>query len=604
MSSKKIENCSKMGYNRFRYTMVNKGVVAMARIKGKSIFEGIVVGEPYLRTKKKLNIEEYTIDEDELEIELNRFKVALEETKNEIKFLKNSLKGKIDDDELKILKVHLMVLDDPVLLSEINKGISKRLINAEKVVEDVVQNYIEMFSQLKDPVYRQRAIDIKDIGNKLISHLLRENRELEDLDGKILLAREIFPSELLKAHHKGIKLEGIVTEYGGDTSHVAILAKSLEIPTLMGVKNILEKEWGEVVVLDTRKARSCIIVKPTSEEILDYRKAQDELNKKKEEYEKVRDLSGETKDGTKINLLVNVGGNLDINEISKQFVDGVGLLRSEFLYIDSEFFPSEEKQIKIYQKVYSELEGCCTSKSLTIRTLDVGADKKLDYYEMLDEENPSLGLRGLRFTLAHRDIFKEQLRAILRAAYDRNVKIMYPMVTNLKELEEANEILEEVKSDLKKEGLDYKDDIEVGIMIEVPSTVFLADKFAKKVDFFSIGTNDLTQYILAADRLSSEVGYLYDEYDPAVLRAINMVAEAGIRNNKKVSICGEMGGTPMAIIALLSLGIKDLSMLSSFIPRAKSIIRNLDMKALEGIKDKLLACGTSDEVREILKRYI
>lgn len=592
-----------MGYNSFECTKCEKGVMLMERIKGKSIFEGIVIGEPYLRKKKVLNIEEYKIDEADVEKEINRFITALEETKSEIRFLKNSLKGKISEDEIKILKVHLMVLDDPVLLSEINSGISKKFINAEKVVDTVVGNYIEMFSKLKDPVYRQRAIDIKDIGEKLINHLMSENRELEDLDGKILLAKEVFPTELLKAHHQGIKLMGVVTEYGGDTSHVAILAKALQIPTLMGVKGIKQMEWNSTIILDTRKENSCVIKNPTSEVLEGYIAEKTRLNQLNKEYEKLRFLPAETLDGNKVNLFVNVGGNLDLGELVKQSPEGIGLLRSEFIYIDSEFFPSEEKQMEIYERVYESM-GDDAEKSLTIRTLDIGADKKLDYYEMPEEENPSLGLRGLRFTLAHKNIFKDQLRAILRVAHEKNIKVMYPMVTNLQELEDAEAVMAEVKKELAAEGLDYKDDIEVGIMVEVPSVIMLADIFAQKVDFFSIGTNDLTQYILAADRLSSEVAPLYDGYDPAVLRSINMLAEAAERYGKKVSVCGEMGGEPMAIVAFLSLGINNLSMLPAFVPRAKNLIRKTSLKDIVSIKEEILACRSADQVKEILKRYI
>jgi len=582
---------------------VKKGVMFMERIKGKSIFEGIVIGQPYLRRKKVLNIEEYKIDENDVEKEMNRFIVALEETKSEIRFLKNSLKGKINDDELKILKVHLMVLDDPVLLSEINSGISKEFINAEKVVDTVVGNYIEMFSKLKDPVYRQRALDIKDIGEKLLNHLMSEDRELEDLDGKILLAKEIFPSELLKAHHKGINIKGVVTEYGGNTSHVAILAKALEIPTLMGVKGIKQMDWDDIIILDTRKENSCVIKNPSAEVLEGYIAEKKRLKQLNREYEKLRGLPAETADGNKINLYVNVGGNLDLGEVGEQSPDGIGLLRSEFIYIDSEFFPSEDAQMGIYERVYNEMGGD-GSKSLTIRTLDIGADKNLPYYEMPEEENPSLGLRGIRFTLAHESIFKDQLRAILRAAHGKNIRIMYPMVTNLWEVEAAESILNDVKDDLREEGIPFKEDIEVGIMVEVPSVVLLADVFAQKVDFFSIGTNDLTQYILAADRASSDVSNLYDGYDPAVLRAINMVSEAAARHGKKVSVCGEMGGEPMAILALMSFGIFDLSMLSAFVPRAKSLIRKVNLQEIKKLKEELLTSRDSEQVKEILKKSL
>ncbi len=575
----------------------------MECIRGKSIFEDIVIGEPYLRKKRSFKIKEYKIDEANVDNEIARFGKALEETKSDIKYLKNSLKGKVSDDEIKILKVHLMVLDDPVLLSEINTGISKELKNAEIVVDNVVNKYIDMFGKLKDPVYRQRAIDIKDIGEKLINHLLSVNRELEDLDGKILFAKEVFPSELLKLHHKGINLKGVVTEYGGDTSHVAILAKALQIPTLMGVKGIKQINWEGTIILDTRKEVSCVIKDPTPEVLEKYMSRIKKLDNEREEFEKLKLLPTETLDNNKINLFVNVGGNLDLGEKIQVSSEGIGLLRSEFLYIDSEFFPSEEKQMEIYEKIYSAM-GDDTGKSLTIRTLDIGADKKLDYYEMPEEENPSLGLRGLRFTLAHKNIFKDQLRAILRVAYNRNIKIMYPMVTTLAELDEAEEVLNEVKRDLESEGLNYKKDIEVGIMVEVPSVIMLADLFAPKVDFFSIGTNDLTQYILATDRLSSEVAPLYDGYDPAVLRSINQLVEAATKYGKKVSVCGEMAGEPMAILAFLSFGITNLSMIPSFVPRAKGLIRKKSLKEIKEIKEKILVCESVEQVKKLLKGYV
>ncbi len=581
--------------------MLNEGVMFMERVEGKTIFEGIVIGEPYLRKKKKVDITEYKIDDDKVDEEVNRFKDALKETKQEIKFLIDSLKGRINNEELKILNVHLMILDDPVLLSEINTRITVDLINAEKVLQNVVEKYVEMFNQLKDPVYRQRALDIQDVGYKLISNLLSEERELEDLEGKILITKELFPTELLRIHHHDINLLGIITEYGGETSHVAILAKALGIPTLMGAKGLMQRDWSGNIILDTRKSSSCVIIDATDRIFESYIKEQEELYQKVCELEKLIELPAVTLDGNKLDLNINVGGDLEMQDLKKKNPDGIGLLRSEFIYMDSEFFPSEEKQMKIYEKVYNDLGE---DRPVIIRTLDIGADKHLSYYEMNDEENPFLGLRGLRFTLSHRSIFKEQLRAILRVAYGKNIKIMYPMVTNLWEIDEAAKILQEVKDELKKEKLDYKDDIEVGIMVEVPSAALLADVFGEKVDFFSIGTNDLTQYILAADRLSDEVSNIYDSYDPAVLRAINMVAEAGIRHGKKVSVCGEMAGDPMAIIAFMSFGIKDLSMLASFLPRAKHLIRNTNMSSIRKIKNQILSCRDAKEVKEILQRYV
>lgn len=577
----------------------------MEKIMGKAIFEGIVIGEPYLRSKKQLGIEEYKIEPHMLEDEMNRFEVAIKDAKQDLKFLKSSLKGKVKNNDLKILNVHLMILDDPVLLSEIGKRLRNELVNIEKVVADVVEFYVDMFKDMKDPIYRQRAVDIQDVGEKIIGQLMVENCELNELDNKILVTKEILPSELFKMHHDKINLLGIVTEYSGATSHVAILAKTFGIPTLMGVKDVSRMEWKNKVILDTRKGDPCVIKDPTEEQIIEYKKQKLKLMAIKEENKKLKGLPAITKDGVKVILNANIGGITDLISLNNSMADGVGLLRTEFLYMESKFFPTEQEQIDLYERAYKKVEKLKGEKSLIIRTLDIGADKQLPYYKMPNEENPFLGFRGIRFTLAHENIFKTQLRAILRVAKDKNIKVMFPMISNLEEIIQIKEILAIVKKELKDEGLEHASYIETGIMVEVPSTAFLIDKFSKYVDFFSLGTNDLTQYVMAADRLSADVAYLNDYFEPAVLRAINYIAEEAIKQNKKISVCGEMANDPMAILTLMSFGIERFSMLSTYIPMAKRTILRLNSSDLKKVlKPKLLNCDNAKEVKKILKDYI
>lgn len=573
----------------------------MEKLHGNVIFEGIVIAKPYYKKWEELIIEEKKITESQLQVEISKVEEAIKTTKYEIKHLMESLKNRVNKSEIKILNVQLMMLDDPVVLADINNMIKKRLVNAEKVVSDVVEKYVEMFKMLKDPLYRERASDVKDVGNKIIRNLLMENPEKEDVDNKILITKELQPFEILKYYDDGMNILGIITEEGGETSHTAILAKALGIPTIMGVDSIIFKEFtqSEEVILDSRERVGAVYLQPDEKTKEKYITLQSEFEKIKAEFEELRGKTVFTKDGEKIKLNVNLGGEIEIKQLERYLPDGIGLLRTEFLYMDSDCFPSEEDQYEAYIKIYESLKG---NKPLTIRTLDIGGDKALSYYNMPDEENPFLGLRAIRFSLANRKIFKTQLRAILRAAHNREIKMMYPMISSIDELRMANTVVEEVKKELKSEKKLFNDKIEIGIMVEVPSTAVMADLFVGEVDFFSVGTNDLTQYCLAADRLSKEVSYLYDKFNPAVIRLIANTADVALKNNKSISICGEMAGETYGIILFLILGIKELSMLPSSLPKAKKIIMDLDFKNMSIYKEEILNCKTSTEVKNILEK--
>ena len=574
----------------------------MEIVRGSFAFEGIVTGEVFLDKKKYID-EGITaiLDEKDVENEVERFERALELSKESLEDLRTSFAGKMNEHDLEIITAHMMILDDPVYVSDIKKSIKKDKLRAEEAVRLITNKYVKMFKSIQNPEYRQKELDIKDVGKRITGNLDKRFEDWKKLDGKILVTKEIFPTELLNIYHLGINIKGIVMEYGGETSHLAILAKALEIPTLMGIKNIFSYNWGKDIILDTTEINSCVIIEPDKKTKKEYEKLLEKFRLKKEEIQRDANLPTETLDGEKVSLYINVSGDLNSEEVKLFKPDGIGLLRTELLYMKNTSFPDEENQFKVYSDIVEKFDK---DSSIVIRTLDIGADKQLPYFKMKNETNSFLGLRGIRFSLQNQDIFLTQLKAILRAAYNRNVKIMYPMVTNISELREANKLLERAKNELKEEKKLYKKDIEIGVMIEVPSIVMMADVFAQEVDFFSIGTNDLTQYILATDRLSETVSSMYDCYNPAVLRSIAFVKKAADLYGKKVSVCGEMAGDAKAIVAFLSMGIKDLSMVGTSILTARSLIRSLNYEKLKEIKEKILLCHDSKEVKEILIKYI
>ena len=574
----------------------------MEIVRGSFAFEGIVTGEVFLDKKKYID-EGITaiLDEKDVENEVERFERALELSKESLEDLRTSFAGKMNEHDLEIITAHMMILDDPVYVSDIKKSIKKDKLRAEEAVRLITNKYVKMFKSIQNPEYRQKELDIKDVGKRITGNLDKRFEDWKKLDGKILVTKEIFPTELLNIYHLGINIKGIVMEYGGETSHLAILAKALEIPTLMGIKNIFSYNWGKDIILDTTEINSCVIIEPDKKTKKEYEKLLEKFRLKKEEIQRDANLPTETLDGEKVSLYINVSGDLNSEEVKLFKPDGIGLLRTELLYMKNTSFPDEENQFKVYSDIVEKFDK---DSSIVIRTLDIGADKQLPYFKMKNETNSFLGLRGIRFSLQNQDIFLTQLKAILRAAYNRNVKIMYPMVTNISELREANKLLERAKDELKEEKKLYKEDIEIGVMIEVPSIVMMADVFAQEVDFFSIGTNDLTQYILATDRLSETVSSMYDCYNPAVLRSIAFVKKAADLYGKKVSVCGEMAEDAKAIVAFLSMGIKDLSMVGTSILTARSLIRSLNYEKLKEIKEKILLCHDSKEVKEILIKYI
>ena len=575
----------------------------MERLLGKCVYEGIVIGETYLDIDTNLQNEKENIPFEDIDKEILRLEIGIQRAISDLRGLKIDLKGKVDEKELEIIEAHTLLLEDPMYIADIKKMIRKEQKKSEYAVKDVTEKFVRLFENIDSPIYKQRGLDIKDVCNRLIETLKSENEDYKVFDEKILITKEIYPTELLKLHREGINLKGIIMEYGGETSHLAILAKALKIPTLMGVNDVFNHNWKERIILDTTEENMCVITDPTEEQIAEYDKKRKKFLRKLDLIKRGAHLPSITKDGIDIKLYLNLGDREQDkeNEISRELVEGVGLLRTELIYMKNQNFPTEEQQIEKYAQI---LNGFSKEQPIIIRTLDIGADKQLSYFKVTEEANPFLGLRGIRFCLKYREIFETQLRAILRLSEERNIKIMYPMITTLNEMREANKILEKVKEDLRKENIKFNEDIEVGIMVEVPSVIIMAEAFAKEVDFFSAGSNDLTQYILATDRLSETVGELYSSYNPAVLRAIYHIKKAADKYGKKISVCGEMAGDLKGLVALLSLGIKDLSMVESSILSAKSLVRNLNYKELEEIRERILTEETPEGVKELLKNYI
>lgn len=575
----------------------------MERLAGKCVYEGIVIGETYLDIDTELQNEKENITFEEIEKEKIRLEQGIESTIFDLKTLKKDLKGKLNEKELEVIEAHILLLEDPMYISDIKKLIIKKQKKAEVAVKETTEKFIKLFENIDSPIYRQRGLDIKDVSKRLIETLKSVNEDYKNFDQKILITKEIYPTELLKLHKEGVNLKGIIMEYGGETSHVAILAKALKIPTLMGVNDIFNHNWKGQIILDTTEENNCVIADPDEEQIKEYQQKQKKFLRKIETIKEGAKLPSVTQDGVKIRLYLNLGDTEQgkLSDIDRKLVTGVGLLRTELLYMKSHDFPTEEEQMDKYLQI---LNGFSKEQPIIIRTLDIGADKQLSYFKMTSEANPFLGLRGIRFSLRYREIFETQLRAILRLSNERNIKIMYPMITNLSEIREANRVLEKVKEDLRNESIPFDENIEVGIMVEVPSVIMMAEAFAKEIDFFSVGSNDLTQYILATDRLSETVGELYSSFNPALLRAIYHVKKAADKYNKKISVCGEMAGDLKGIVALLSLGIKDLSMVESSILSAKTLVRSLEYKVLEKIRESILSCETEEQVKNILKEYI
>lgn len=548
--------------------------------------KGYAVGPVFPVVRKELVIERRSIQAEDVEGEIARYQAAVETAKAQL----NKIAG-----DSEIFEAYIQLVQDEALMQGITDKI-KGGSNVEAAVEDTADEFIMVFDSMEDAYMKERAADLKDIKKRLQYALagIEENPFKELREPSIIVAEELTPSDTADMDFKNVL--GFLTEVGGVTSHVSIIAKGRGIPCLTGVKNICSLvHEGMKAAMDAGAGE--IILDPDEDEVAEFMKKKDKFEEQERMMEEESKNPSVTKDGHKFMLCANVGNIEDIKEALKSQMEGIGLFRSEFVYMmKKDGFPSEEEQFEIYK----EAALLTKEKELTIRTLDIGGDKGLDYYEFEKEENPFLGCRAVRLCLNMPEMFKTQLRALLRASVYGNIRIMYPMLISIEELEKANSLLEECKQELTEKGISYREDVEVGMMIETPSSVLMADEFAKRVDFFSIGTNDLTQYLLAVDRGNESIAALYDSFHPTVLRAIHYVIDRAHAHGIKAGMCGEFASNEKASAILLGMGLDEFSMSAGSIKTVKYRLRNTSYEEAKTLSKKVLEAATATEIKELI----
>lgn len=535
---------------------------------GIAASKGYAIGKVALKEKNEEVIVERKIDNSAEE--KNRLQAAILSSREQLEKIKEKAEVEMGADKAAVFESHMMLLDDPEFTGAIELSIETNMINAEKALKDVVGMYEGIFAAMEDEYMKERAADIKDVGNRILNNLLGKVTGEMNISGNnaVVVAHDLTPSDTAELDKD--KVIAFLTNIGGRTSHSAIMARTLEIPAIVGMGDITETvKDGDTIIVDG--IEGIVIINPSDAEIEEYNKRKSQFEKQKEELKALVEVKTVTKSGKRIEVVGNIGKAEDVHKVIENGGEGVGLFRTEFLYMDRDSMPTEEEQFEAYKYVAEKLDG----KPVVIRTLDIGGDKKLPYLEMPEEMNPFLGYRAIRLCLDRKDIFKVQLRALLRASAYGNIKIMFPMISSVSEFLEAKKLLEECKEELRNEEKAFNDELETGIMIEIPSAAIIADEFARYVDFFSIGTNDLIQYTLAADRMNEKVSYIYDPMHPAVLRLIKMTIDAAHKEGKWCGMCGEMAGDERAIPTLVEYGLDEFSMSASSILSAKQIIINM-----------------------------
>lgn len=566
----------------------------MTQIKGIGVSNGIAIASAYRLVEPDLSFEKVEVADHVAE--KNRFNEAILLAKGELELIRERAIEKFGEDKAAIFSAHLLVLQDPELKTAIEAKIDEG-INAEAALEEVSTMFVTMFESMENEYMRERAADISDVSHRLLSKLL--NRDLPDLttinEDVIIIAEDLTPSMTAQLNKEFVK--GFVTNIGGRTSHSAILARTLEIPAVVGTKNATESGiTNEMIILDGSKG--IVIFSPSTTEIEQYEREKKEFEAEQQALKAYVDEVSQDADGHHVELAGNIGRPDDVEIVLANGGDGVGLFRTEFLYMDRSDFPTEEEQFQSYKTVLEKMGD----KPTVVRTLDIGGDKELPYLKLPHEMNPFLGYRAIRLCLDDRDLFRVQLRALLRASVFGNLKIMFPMIATLDEFREAKKFLLEVKEQLISEGISVSKTIEIGMMVEIPSAAVIADLFAGEADFMSIGTNDLIQYTFAADRMNEKVSYLYQPYHPAILRLVKNVIDAGHANGKWVGMCGEMAGDPIAIPLLLALGLDEFSMSASSILHARKQISTLSKAQLSSHIDHILTLSTAQEVEAFVKQ--
>ncbi|MFB9330604.1 phosphoenolpyruvate--protein phosphotransferase [Paenibacillus aurantiacus] len=568
-------------------------------IQGIGASPGIAIGKSFVLPNWEWELPEQKIDVADLAREFERLYEGIRTSKSEIEQMKDELREVVGTEESYIFDAHLAILEDPVFMNEIQGIIQRQYKAAEVAVKEAIDHFVTMFDLLDDEYMKERALDIKDVGNRLLKHLLGAPEITLPMDTQpfILVAKELSPSQL--AHLNPNHVLGIATMAGSMTSHSSIMARALGIPLVVGLESKLEEpiQTGDTLIIDG--GTGIIHLEPDEELTERYTELQLRQQEAKHRLKGIASVRPVTPDGKEVELSANISSLKELDIALGSGTYGVGLFRTEFLYMDRHRLPKEEEQFDVYRSVAEKLAG----RPLIIRTLDIGGDKQLDYFELPEEENPFLGYRAIRICLDKTELFKTQLRAILRASAYGDVKIMYPLISSVEEVQSANALLEEAKRELVAEGLPHRSDIEVGIMIELPAAVMIADMLADEVDFFSIGTNDLVQFTLAVDRMNDQISHLYEPYHPAVLRMLKTTVEAAKRGGIHVGVCGELAGDIRALPIWLALDVDELSMSANSILPIKERLLCMKQQNSRRLFDDIMACRTSEAVKQLLHDF-
>ena len=568
----------------------------MLKLKGIAASQGISFAKAYVFVEPDLTVKEVKIED--VAAEIKRFEDAIEASKKELTIIKENALASLGADKAAVFEAHLLILDDPEFIGTVKTDIESKVINAEYAFKETSDMFISMFEAMDNEYMKERAADIRDVSKRILAHLLGvdlPNPSLID-EEVIVIAEDLTPSDTAQLNKKYVK--GFATNIGGRTSHSAIMARSLEIPAVVGTSSITEDvKNGDILILDGLDG--VVLVNPDEATTAEYKEKHAKFEAQKAEWAKLVTEKSVTKDGHEVILAANIGTPADLEGVKNNGGEAVGLYRTEFLYMGRDQLPTEDEQFEAYKAV---LEGM-GDKPVVVRTLDIGGDKELPYLDLPKEMNPFLGFRAIRLCLEEKDLFRTQLRALLRASVYGKLCVMFPMIATVQEFRAAKALFLEEKEKLVAEGVAVSNDIELGIMVEIPSTAVIADIFAKEVDFFSIGTNDLIQYTMAADRMSEKVSYLYQPYNPAILRLVKNVIEASHKEGKWTGMCGEMAGDSLAIPLLLGMGLDEFSMSATSILQARSQIKNLTLAKMKELVEKAVMCATTEEVLALIEEY-
>ncbi|ATF73694.1 phosphoenolpyruvate--protein phosphotransferase [Enterococcus sp. FDAARGOS_375] len=570
-------------------------------LKGIAASDGVAVAKAYLLVQPDLSFSKVSVED--TAAEEARLDDALAKSTAELQQIRDKAAQTLGEAEAQVFDAHLMVLSDPEMIGQIKQNVIDNKVNAEAALKEVTDMYIGMFEAMDDNAYMQeRAADIKDVAKRILAHLLNVTLPNPSMINEevVVVAHDLTPSDTAQLDRNFVK--AFVTDIGGRTSHSAIMARSLEIPAIVGTMEITAKvKAGDILAVNG--IIGDVIVNPTDDQAAEFVEAGKAYAEQKAEWEKLKDAETVTADGKHFELAANIGTPKDLEGVHNNGAEAVGLYRTEFLYMDSPDFPTEEDQYKAYKAVLEGMAG----KPVVVRTMDIGGDKELPYLKLPHEMNPFLGYRALRISLSELgdDMFRTQLRALLRASAHGNLRIMFPMVATLKEFRTAKKMYEEERQKLIDEGVEVSNEIQVGIMIEIPAAAVLADKFAKEVDFFSIGTNDLIQYTMAADRMNERVSYLYQPYNPSILRLIKNVIDSAHAEGKWAGMCGEMAGDQTAVPLLVGMGLDEFSMSATSVLKTRSLMKRLSTTDMQELAKRALEdCDTMEEVVELIEQYV